>query len=318
MSDKVRVLFVTDLHGSRRSFLKFLNASKIYKATVGIIGGDLTGKVMIPIIQQPDGTKTTEFNGRNYSFTSDSSLKEISTSIQDSGYYPLVTTPEEAHEINTDPKLGDKLLRKLAEERLKEWFQLAAERLRGTNIKVFVTGGNDDYMEIDSLLASSDSMIYAESHVERLESGHEMISTGFSNITPWKCPRDITEDELFGRIESMAKQITNMNLAIFNLHVPPFDSLLDRCTKLTLSEDGVPKPVIGEETSGGSTAVRKAIETFQPFISLHGHIHESRGVDKIGKTLCFNPGSEYSEGVLRSVVINLHKDKLESYQFLSA
>lgn len=288
---------------------------KLYKANVGILGGDLTGKLIVPLTKQ-DGTTTAEFNGRTHKVDSEADLKQVLTMIEDSGYYPFLASSDEVQKIASDPQFSDAVFKRLATSRLSEWTELAKPRLEGTGIKVYVTGGNDDYLEIDDILVASDSMIFAESKVEVLEGDHEMISTGYTNITPWNCPRDIPEDDLYKRIEDMAKRVTDFNSAIFNLHAPPMDTALDRCTKLDTSVNP-PRPLIGQEASGGSTAVRKAIENFQPLASLHGHIHESRGVDRLGRTLCFNPGSEYTEGVLRGVVLNLSKEKVDSYQFLS-
>jgi len=58
----------------------------------------------------------------------------------------------------------------------------------------------------------------------------------------------------------------------------------------------------------GSTAVRELIEEYQPPLSLHGHIHESRGKTRIGETIAINPGSVYSEGSLQGAVIDLADD----------
>ncbi|MDG6915853.1 MAG: metallophosphoesterase, partial [Nitrososphaerota archaeon] len=63
----------------------------------------------------------------------------------------------------------------------------------------------------------------------------------------------------------------------------------------------------------GSTAVRAALERYHPLLALHGHIHESRGVAKLGRTLCANPGSEYAGGVLRGFLADLEGDKVRSY-----
>jgi uncharacterized protein len=315
LAKPVRILFATDLHGSRRAFVKFLNGLKVYKANVGIVGGDLTGKVTVPIIKQDDGSFISEFNGLRHHAGSDNEFKEMTTMIQDSGYYFLILSKNESLK-QSEAVQDEQIFKELTAERLKEWIQLAKIKLEGSDVKVYITGGNDDYLELDSILEASDSMIFSEQRLQIIEGGHEMISSGYSNITPWKCPRDVTEDQLYAKIESMAKQVTDMKSAIFNLHVPPIHTSLDVCTKLDTSVDP-PQPIMGEETAGGSTAVRKAIETFQPLISLHGHIHESRGLEKIGRTTCFNPGSEYGEGVLRSVVVNLSKEKVESFQFLS-
>ena len=67
--------------------------------------------------------------------------------------------------------------------------------------------------------------------------------------------------------------------------------------------------------SVGSIAVRAAIEKYQPLLGLHGHIHESRSAQKIGRTLCINPGSEYGEGVLRGILLELSSKGLEDHVF---
>ncbi|HYW00187.1 MAG TPA: hypothetical protein VE862_01885 [Candidatus Acidoferrum sp.] len=312
----VRILFATDLHGSTKAFLKFLKAIKLYKANVGILGGDLTGKLIVAIEKQENGTYHTEFMGRSYQLDSDVSLNEIMVQIQDTGYYAFVASKDEIQRFANDPQFASDTFNLLAAKRLEEWMHLAKPRLEGTGINVYFTGGNDDRLELDDVLRASETMIFAESRVVTLEGEHEMISTGYTNITPWKCPRDIPEEELYVRIEKLAEKVTDLKSAIFNLHAPPKESTIDVCTKLDTSFDP-PRALIGQETPGGSAAVRKAIETFQPLAGLHGHIHEARGVDKIGRTLCFNPGSEYTEGTLKSVVLNVSKEKVESYQFLS-
>jgi len=67
--------------------------------------------------------------------------------------------------------------------------------------------------------------------------------------------------------------------------------------------------------AAGSTAVRDAIERLQPLVGLHGHIHEGRGETKIGRTLCLNPGSVYSEGVLNGLLLTLADGQVKDYQF---
>jgi hypothetical protein len=67
----------------------------------------------------------------------------------------------------------------------------------------------------------------------------------------------------------------------------------------------------------GSTAVLNAIEKHQPLLGLHGHIHESRAIQQIGRTLCINPGSQYTKGILGGVVIFFKKDRIKDYMFVS-
>jgi hypothetical protein len=103
--------------------------------------------------------------------------------------------------------------------------------------------------------------------------------------------------------------------SIFNFHCPPYATGIDSGPKLgadfrvTAGAGGV------EMVPVGSTACRDAIERHQPLLGLHGHLHESRGTYKLGRTLCVNPGSEYTEGVLRGALFELKKGKVKSHQF---
>lgn len=106
----------------------------------------------------------------------------------------------------------------------------------------------------------------------------------------------MSEEDLERRIRAVADRLDRSRPAIFVLHSPPYRSTLDDAPQvrndLTVVTDGgqvVMTPV-------GSTAVRRVIEEFQPLLALHGHIHESRGAVRIGRTLCINPGSAYGEG----------------------
>ncbi len=66
----------------------------------------------------------------------------------------------------------------------------------------------------------------------------------------------------------------------------------------------------------GSIAIRRLIAEVQPLLALHGHIHESRGVAKIGRTVCVNPGSSYAEGVLDGCLVTLRGDKVHQTQIV--
>lgn len=314
-ADLTRVFFATDVHGSDQTFMKFLNAAKLYKVQIAILGGDITGKVVVPIVEQPDGSYRTSFMGQVQSVLPNA-VSELEKAIILNGLYPYRTNEEQLKALNSERSKIDELFTELVIERLKRWCQLAEERLKPAGIKLYVTGGNDDMYAIEPVLKSSSFIIDPESDVLKLDEDHEMISTGYSNLTPWKCPRDISEEKLEAVIETMTSRVTNMSNCVFNIHVPPFNSDLDTCAKLDTSSYP-PKPIPGETISAGSTAVRRAIEKYQPLLGLHGHIHESRGASRIGRTLCLNPGSEYSEGILRGVVVTLGKDGIKAHQFTS-
>ncbi len=68
--------------------------------------------------------------------------------------------------------------------------------------------------------------------------------------------------------------------------------------------------------SVGAVAVRNAIEKYKPLLGLHGHIHESKASEHLGRTLILNPGSEYGEGILRGVLVDLDDKKIQSHLFV--
>ena len=302
----MRILFATDLHGSEAVFRKFLNAVKVYEATVAILGGDLTGKRILPVLATPDGWVASVGGGERRAAGEDE-LQALVRAIRDLGQYPVVVSEAELAVLRDDPAAVEVRFAAECHAQVNQWMARAAERFEPVSVPIFVTGGNDDYLSIEPLLDDAPYITNAEGRVVELAPGIEMISSGYGNPTPWKCPRDITEDELAERIDEMAQRVHDPQRVIFNLHVPPHGSGLDICPRLDTSVDP-PRPMVGEEIAAGSTAVRAAIERFAPALSLHGHIHESRGIQRIGRTLCVNPGSEYGEGILRSAVIDFDLD----------
>jgi uncharacterized protein len=313
-----RLLYATDFHAGDVVLRKFLNAVAVYEANVAIIGGDLTGKRLAPVIEQPGKGWRAEVLGREETAADSAELEAVVKKIRGLGQYPIVVTGDEYATLLSD---ADAVARRFEAEALlqvEEWLALAAERLEPLGVPLYVTGGNDDYFSIEKVLDAATYAVNADGKVLEVAPGVEMISCGYGNPTPWPCPRDISEEELRDRLEAMASRLTDPERAIFNLHVPPFGSGLDVCAKLDTSVDP-PRPLVGEEINAGSTAVRAVIERYHPAIGLHGHIHESGGIARIGPTVCINPGSEYGEGVLRSAVIDYGPDgRPASWQLLSA
>ncbi len=313
---KTRLFFTTDVHGSTVVFKKFINSAKFYDAQVIILGGDMVGKMIVPLVEQANHNYRANYLGKVYDVTSGTELEHLEDTLENSGLYPLRVSPEEVKAFETDKSLVEKRFGLLASERVAKWLQIADERLRGTGIRCFVQPGNDDPFEIDAVFKQSDFVKNVDETIVMLDDDHEMISVGAANQTPWHCPRDLPEDELTRRIEGVTGQLKNTANAIFNLHVPPYDTNLDVAPEI--DENLTPKLSLSggfKMISVGSKAVRAAIEKYQPLVGLHGHIHESRSAQKIGRTMCINPGSEYGEGVLRGVIVDLGKQKLESYTF---
>jgi Icc-related predicted phosphoesterase len=308
----MRIFFATDVHGSDRCFSKFVNAGAFYKADAIILGGDVTGKAVVPFIAENGGYRV-RFLGEERVVEGDDALA-LEKRVADTGYYAYHCDAEHAARMSENPSLVMPLFSELMVGRARRWMQLAAERLAPLGIACYVNAGNDDPREVDAVVRESDYVQFLEGEVVSLPDGTELASCGYANRTPWDCPRDIGEDELEKRLEAVVAKLSDPRHAIFNFHCPPYDTVID--TGPVLGEDMRLKSGPSGVLTGpvGSTACRKVIERAQPLLGLHGHIHESRGTFKLGKTLCINPGSEYTEGILRGSLIELRGGKLRSHQ----
>jgi Icc-related predicted phosphoesterase len=142
-----------------------------------------------------------------------------------------------------------------------------------------------------------------------------MISTGWANRTPWKTDREMDEDDLEKKLEEMATQVPDFESCVFNMHCPAHGSGLDEAAEL--DEQMRPKYAGHVLANVGSTAVRSMIERHQPPLALFGHIHEGRGIARIGKTLCINPGSSYEQGILLGARIDFDGSKVVSHTLTS-
>ncbi len=306
------LFFATDIHGSETCFRKFLNAGLAYKAEVLVMGGDMTGKMLVPLVAQAGGQFSFEWLGASYTLA-ESDLPEYEKQMRMSGCYPYRTTPEEKAELESDPLKLKHLFAEVMRKTVAQWLTLAEKRLAPAHIECFITPGNDDVLQIDDAFKTSPYVQNPEGRLLVVKDEYEMIASGYSNCTPWNSPREMDEDALGAHIERMARQLSNPRKAIFNFHCPPHDSGLDTAPKI----DASLKPVAGitgvEMTAVGSTAVADAIRKYQPLLGLHGHVHESRAAIRIGQTLCVNPGSEYSEGILRGCLLWLDKGKVRDH-----
>src|SRR3990170_1024094 len=307
---KTTLFFATDVHGSERTWRRFINAGKFYRADVRVRGGDIIGKLAIPIIRDQDGGYRATLQGRVERYANEGELKGLLERIGILGFYSKVMDEDEFRSLQADPQAIDDLFHDLARRRLESWVQLAQERLRGTGIRCFITGGNDDYSDVLAVLPSDGTgpLRACEGEVLPIDNRHTMASLGISTPTPWHTPREVTEDELGRVIDELVGRVSDPSHCIFNFHDPPNDSTLDTCPMLDWTTDPPSQITRGGSIvlhGAGSRSVRHAIETHQPLAALHGHIHESRGVTHIGRTLCVNPGSEYAEGILRGCLLNL-------------
>lgn len=317
-----RLFYATDIHASERTFRKFINAGKFYEVDVLIMGGDITGKLLIPIIKEGSGRYRATLQGRVEKIESQEELENLYARLDTLGFYYKVMEEDEFREIHADGKRVNALFNELARQKLTRWIELAEERLAGTGRKCFVTGGNDDDPAVLEVMNREDtkSFFACENQMVQVDEAHTMISVGFSTPTPWNTPREVTDEELGVMIEEMAKKVPDMQKTIFNFHDPPVDSSLDACPKLDWTKDPPAQIVEGGQVvlfGAGSKSVRDAIEKYQPMLGLHGHIHESQAMVKLGRTTCINPGSEYAEGILRGCIVNVLDGEVQGFQMTS-
>jgi len=307
----IRLFFVTDLHGSELCFRKFISAISIYNADAAIALGDLAGKMVVPVFDNGNGTYDVNFLAQDIHLNNKTELDQQLAKINNIGFYPYMTDKKEADHLRSNQNEVMTIFHRLINERMQHWIELADEKLKDSKAKIFMAPGNDDPMEMDAILESSKVMKSAA--MKNLDVlGYEMITIAHTSPTPWDTPREWSEEELAKNIDKLAGTVKNMECAIFNFHDPPYGTMLDYAPKLREMRQSA-----GETEHVGSKAVSEAIKKYQPFLGLHGHIHESRAAQKIGRTFCVNPGSEYGEGVLRGVLLTLADTKMKSYVFTS-
>ena len=308
----MKIFFATDIHGSEICWRKFLNSAAFYKADMVVLGGDVTGKVMVPIVAYPGYWQVT-LGGQAQRLETQAELDEVQRLIRNRGSYPAIVTPDELTVLSEEQGAVDRRFTVEMIKSLDRWLDMADGKLKGGDIPCILNGGNDDIWEIDDVIESSPCVSFAEGKVLELD-GFHLVSMGWTNPTPWDTFREAPEEELAAKIETIVAGVPDMERAIFNFHAPPYGSGLDEAPAL----DATLRPTHGGAVMKpvGSTAVRDAIMEHQPMLSVHGHIHESRGVKRIGRTFAINPGSVYGDGVLQGAVLELNPKKAKVTKYL--
>jgi uncharacterized protein len=312
----VRIFFATDIHGSEVCWKKFLNCGEHYKADVVILGGDMTGKALVPIVDDGGGHWHATLLENREELDGEEAVKAFEDAVMRRGYYPFRTTPDELSELAASEERWHALFDKHMIGTVERWMSMADEKLGGSGIRVFVCPGNDDQLEIDEIVESAKTVELGEGRVVDID-GFQLASSGWANRTPWDTYREEDEPDLKKRFDAMFEHVTaEPEKTIFSLHCPPYATGLDDAPQLTAEMDL--KDAGRSTVPVGSTAVREAIEQHQPALSLHGHIHEARGTTRLGNTLCINPGSSYEQGQLLGAVIDIDgKKKVKKFVLTS-
>jgi Icc-related predicted phosphoesterase len=312
------VFFASDLHGSEVCFKKFVAAAKFYGADILLLGGDISAKIVVPVVSTGPNRYTAQFHGYEERLD-DATVEDFEQRAANSGLYTERMEPDEYQHYVDRPDRVDELFERVMRRTVQRWLEYAKTRLDGSPVIIYSVPGNDDPLAVDDvLLAHGDGRLrFVEGDVIELAPGMEMLSTGYTNVTPWDTPREYSEDQIRERLKGMTGRLEHPETAIFNIHAPPYNSRLD--TAPLLGQDLKVKTAAGAQMTApvGSVAVREAIENVQPLLTLHGHIHESGGSVTIGRTTAINVGSEYGEGILRGVLLTIGDGKLLRYQAVS-
>lgn len=307
----MRIFFSADVHGSTLVWKKWLKVVDMYHPDVMMFCGDLTAKSLVPIIQTKDGY-TCHYFEKRWDLAKEDDVQKMEERLAAVGVLSLRCTPEEVEELQRDETKAMRAIYDGILARMKQWLDLLVERVDTQKRVVIVMPGNDDIQEIDALIKSYEDrgVIYPLGRVVQF-SGYELVSLAHITPSPWDTPREMSEKELHREIDRLMEGVNNSRRAIFNFHIPPYGTSLDQAPELT--KDLRIKSVAGQISLKhvGSKSVREAIEKYHPLLGLHGHIHESDGIEKMGDTLILNPGSEYEKGILRGYIIELNEGKID-------
>jgi uncharacterized protein len=312
------IFFASDLHGSEVCFKKFVAAAKFYGADTLLLGGDISAKIVVPIVSAGKSRYVAQFHGKPENLDA-GNVVDFEQRAADSGLYTERMEPDEYQHYADNPAEVEDLFDRVMRRTVQRWIEYAKTRLDGSPVIIYNAPGNDDPLAVDEVLLThgEDRLRFVEGEIVELAPGMEMLSTGYTNPTPWDTHREYSEDEIRVHLAEMTSRLEHPERAIFNIHVPPYNSRLDIAP--LLGQDLKVKTAAGAQMTApvGSVAVREAIEQVQPLLGLHGHIHESGGSVKIGRTTAINVGSEYGEGVLRGVLLTIGDGKLLRYQAVS-
>jgi uncharacterized protein len=311
----VRFYYASDIHGSERCWRKFLNAGAFYKVDALIMGGDIVGKAIVPIEEVPGGGFRASMDDRPAELRSEEQVVEFEERVRSRGLYPHRTTKEELARLRDDPAARERLFEEVVRRELRRWIAIAEEKAR-PGVEVYVMAGNDDPFFVDDELRSTSAIRFCDADVLDVD-GYQLLSLSYANRTPWDSPRELDEDDLLERVRALAHRLRDPRQSIFNLHVPPYDTGLDSAARLDETLQPVTQMGAVELIPVGSTAVRRAIEEFQPLVSVHGHIHESRAEAMVGQTLAINPGSDYATGHIHGALVELRKGRVRTHQLVS-
>ncbi len=281
MPFRFKLAFSTDIHGSEYTFRRSLNIVKARKVDYFIISGGLTSKDIV-FVEEIGGIYL--LNGKKVN------LKNLTEDSLRSGKYLIVNKKEVIEDLSKDKNKLQKILVEIAAEQMSRWIKIADEMY--SLEKIFWSPAHGDVPQLDDILRGLGAKLINENVVSLDDI--QLISLGLGSPLS-NSFREVSDSEIYLKGKSLFKD-AEAGMTIMNFHMPPYD------TKIDVAKQGFKK------IHKGSKAVLDLIKEFKPIVSLHGHVHEATGMDKIDNTMAINPGSLYQLGEPSVVVFDVYKE----------
>jgi Icc-related predicted phosphoesterase len=174
---------------------------------VAIIGGDLTGKALVPVIAKKDGSYVATLFGVEQRVRNEKELARLIDRISAVGFYYKIVTIEEHEELSQNHSLLEDVFKELIVERIKKWVDLAENVVKEHKVQFLLMPGNDDIYEIDEIINKSEYVVNPAEKIIQISGIHEVVGCSYANITPWKCPRDIEDTALKAKLEELMMNV---------------------------------------------------------------------------------------------------------------
>ena len=304
----MRLFFATDIHGSETCWRKFLNPAPHYDADV-----------VDPRRRHDRQGARADHRRRRRALARDAAREPRGArgrgrgpGVRAGGHPPrLLPVPHDARRGPRARRRRAALARAVRGAHAQDRRALDGARRREAPRQghpCFVCPGNDDQLEVDDVIRQAKYVRLAEGEVVDVDGGFQLASTGWANRTPWDTYREEDEPDLARRIAAVDRPAHRRARADdLQPALPPVRHRPRRRPGADRRDGPAQRGPFDDPR--GLDGGAEAIESLQPALSLHGHIHEARGSTRLGRTLCINPGSSYEQGQLLGAVVDVDGKK---------
>lgn len=314
---ELTLFYAGDVHGSERCFLRFVNAARFYGVRTLVLGGDITGKVLVPIVRQ-GLTWRCEFLGRQECLRTEAEVAKMERRIRMSGQYPYVCDVDDFQRLMADEGYRRHVFERVMRAAVERWLELAEERLEGAGVRCCIMPGNDDGFFVDEALEGSRVVVNHDGCAVWLDDRFQMLGCSWSNPTPWRSPREeppgggagaaprpgrghgrgaarAPEPQL-PRAPARERARPGPRAARGPLRLPRGRRAPDGAGR----EHG--RPPAHREDAAGAVAARARARV--------------AGDRQAEASLCVNPGSDYAGGVLKGCLVTLRPGQVLGFQLV--